>query len=298
MLNLQEGLDLRRLSFQVSGGLGNQLFCLSAGKFFERESQIEVGFYFDQIKGDRVTEVLDLEGLFGAISSGRPPSSFEKIKNRASKARFIKNFFNSSIYDSSVVGFDSNLKHQENKRVFRGYFQTSKYYASLFDREIDLEKLLINPSSWYTEMSDLFSQFEIGVIHVRRGDYQNHKTTLGLLGEEYYKQVVRRFVRSASAERWLVFSDDVAFCKEAFLDQMPHGTLVLEPPKESRPVESLVLMSLASHLAISNSTFSWWPAYLGKPKLVVAPKPWYSGLPEPEGLMPEGWTLLDSFFES
>lgn len=295
---MREGLKLRKVSFQVSGGLGNQLFCLSAGKFFEQESQSEVGFYFEQVKGDRITEVLDVESLFGTISSGRAPSPFEKIKNRASKVKMLNNVLNSSIYDSTVVGFDLNLMHQENKRVFRGYFQTSKYFSSLFDKGIDLARLLRNPTSWYTEMSDLFSQFEIGVIHVRRGDYQNHKTTLGLLGEEYYKQVVRRFVRSASAERWLVFSDDVAFCKEAFLDQMPHGTLVLEPPKESRPVESLVLMSLASHLAISNSTFSWWPAYLGKPKLVVAPKPWYSGLPEPEGLMPEGWTLLDSFFES
>jgi hypothetical protein len=227
-----------------------------------------------------------------------PKEWIEKIKNRASRVRMLNNFLNSSIYDSTVVGYDSKLMHQENKRVFRGYFQTSKYYSSLFERDIDLEKLLINPSSWYTEMSDLFSQFEVGVIHVRRGDYQNHKNTLGVLGEEYYKQLVKKFVRSASAERWLVFSDDAAFCKEAFLDHMPNGTWVLEPPKESRSIESLVLMSLASHLAISNSTFSWWPAYLGKPKLVVAPKPWYSGLPEPEGLMPEGWTRMDSLFES
>jgi hypothetical protein len=39
--------------------------------------------------------------------------------------------------------------------------------------------------------------------------------------------------------------------------------------------EQMCLMSMAGELVMSNSSFSWWAAFLGNHKRVTAPEPWF-----------------------
>jgi hypothetical protein len=57
----------------------------------------------------------------------------------------------------------------------------------------------------------------------------------------------------------------------------------------------MILMSRASDLIISNSTFSWWSAYISnKETNVVAPNKWFRDLEDPKMLIPEHWHQVDS----
>jgi hypothetical protein len=53
-------------------------------------------------------------------------------------------------------------------------------------------------------------------------------------------------------------------------------------------------MSEASASVIANSTYSWWGAKLGDPKLVVAPKKWFKSGVDPKDLYPQDWILVES----
>jgi hypothetical protein len=70
---------------------------------------------------------------------------------------------------------------------------------------------------------------------------------------------------------------------------------VLSPPPDSDPVESLLLMSSTTYIAISNSSFSWWAAKLSETDtLVFAPSKWYELRNDPIDLIPDSWIRITS----
>jgi hypothetical protein len=72
-----------------------------------------------------------------------------------------------------------------------------------------------------------------------------------------------------------VFSDDPSWCREHL--RLRHGTTVVDRTlPDERAWEDMYLLSLCRHHVISNSTFSWWGAWLSESdgKLVVGPRTW------------------------
>jgi len=74
--------------------------------------------------------------------------------------------------------------------------------------------------------------------------------------------------------KFIIFSDDPEWSKNYMKTQFSKLNQIF--PIEKDYIE-LYLMSCCNHQIISNSTFSWWAAYLNtfNEKIVCAPRNWF-----------------------
>ena len=166
----------------------------------------------------------------------------------------------------------------------KGWFQSEKYFADIRDillKELSLKKPVKLPIS----LRDTFDKNITVSIHIRRGDY----VRVGMaLNELYYIRAIDRIKDYYEEPVFLVFSDDIKWVKKYIpLEKF----IYISEEFDFRDYEELWLMTLCKANIISNSTFSWWGAWLNndKDKKVIAPRRWLSSQ---SGIVPENWEVI------
>jgi hypothetical protein len=145
------------------------------------------------------------------------------------------------------------------------------------------------PSASFLELAkEAINQKPI-IVHVRLGDYQNFKHLYGEPQYERIAKVVKFHTQAHKVPVW-VFTDSPDRVPEQILAKLG-ADKVIGPEDLERPIENLVLMSMGSVLICSNSTFSWWAAFLiGESGKVFFPQT--AGVPQEifsRDMVIEGW---------
>jgi hypothetical protein len=139
-----------------------------------------------------------------------------------------------------------------------GYFQSEKYFEhckdeikNIFSFRQEMREHL------YKKNKTAFSKAVIG-IHIRRGDYVGNPNYYQLPITYYMLALEHEFPNWEQEYNVLIFSDDIPFCKAHFdID----GVYFSE---RSSDIEDMCLLSMCQHFILSNSSYSWWGAWLGE----------------------------------
>jgi hypothetical protein len=178
------------------------------------------------------------------------------------------------------------------KYVAPDFFQSEK----LFRKEI-LGKIKIK-EKYIEEAKNIINSFpketEKVFIHIRRGDYVD-LTFLGqkgiVLPKSYYLKAISELNKEVRNPFYIFVSDDPDYVRDCFENIEPKYI-----SNNSVGVD-LSLMSLCEYGVCSNSTFSWWGAYLmNNRKKVIFPKYWFGWKQKIEshhGIYPEFATILE-----
>ena len=157
--------------------------------------------------------------------------------------------------------------------VLYGYFQSNQYFHSSA-RSVH-EHLTRKPLSPLIEHSLLerCRQKNSVAIHVRRGDYlksRNHN----VCSNEYYFRAIEMMQTQFTDCHFHIFSDDLEYCRKLF-DQDKFYFVDLDFSR-TQPGAEIRLMAECHHQIISNSSFSWWGAWLNKRpgNMVICPDKW------------------------
>lgn len=137
-----------------------------------------------------------------------------------------------------------------------GYYQSWKYFDEY------REEILNAFGFKWSPMENCVS------VHVRRGDYLNlpkHHPTVTL---EYLQSAMKLFPSAT----FFIFSDDAEWCIQQFWN---HPNCYYEGTGD--PMADLQKASCCQHHIGSNSSFSFWIAYLSRnpEKQMVFPKNWF-----------------------
>lgn len=290
------------VAFVIAGGLGNQLFMLCAGLYFQEKYNRKVKFDISDLQRISLLHpglnvyslgLLEKDQILGTSKSKN------NLKIRSFVVRFLKKVArrSSQIYQRKNVkideiGFyDLSLIPPETKRV-EGYFQSWRYFSALKSKPILTIDSLLKPTSWYIKESQIIQDNEFAAFHIRRGDYAlSANRSNGILSVSYFKSIAELLPSEVGI---LVFTDSPEAISVE-LEELGREFRIITPPEESDPVESLFLMKLASHIAISNSTYSWWAATIAAPGTVVyAPTKWFELRDDPKDLLPDEWIRVKS----
>jgi hypothetical protein len=286
----------------MAGGLGNQLFQFYAGLFFSLKYKRELILDYRNIdigttsRKDRI-DFLDLEKLPGIkIIWGNKLEKFTvnfriKILRKFMRLLGLKSFLGISIINE--VGY-SDFQSSRKNQTLLGYFQSWRYPEFVESR---IEKIPIRQkqhSLWCKNLISEIKNLKPIIIHVRLGDYSNLSETFGLLDNGYFKNALEKAAETTLSRKVFIFSDEPKKAKEVFKNLDGFEFTFIDPPSESMDFESLLLMGSSDILIISNSTFSWWSAFLNKTPIVYCPDKWFKSMNDPIDLIPATWIRIPS----
>lgn len=186
-------------------------------------------------------------------------------------------------------GTDFSGDYLQDYHYFIDYDSLIKQYFSPSDQtQLALDALL-------NDLVEERKTNNIVSVHVRRGDYLHLPNHHPVCTNEYFEKAFD-FVQKSIFDGFkiVIFSDDIEWCKQQSI--FSEG-IFLDNIKSYPDVFDLFAMTYCNAHVISNSTFSWWGAYLSGYNNVIYPDPWYgvelSNIDVDNTLIMPGWNKIN-----
>ena len=199
--------------------------------------------------------------------------------------QYLTNSFFESTFHYSPLAISEPVRGS-----YFGYFQSPKYFS---DYSTEIRKMFTLPSvsKSLTLLIESIDFQETVAIHVRRGDYVGKENFHGLSTELYFRKAIDLVNANGSTKKIVVFTEDYSTAKTMF----PEAWKIITPEILGSPSENLALIAKFAHFIGSNSSFSWWGAFLSENRrgYTIFPRPWFSntGFNDRDLLMPDWITL-------
>lgn len=276
------------ITVKLKGGLGNQMFQYALGRALSLKHNVplslDLGYLLDHTPRAGFTfrdYALDVFALSVKLLKEKEILMHKIIRKIIPRKGKEKSF-----------AFDPTILLLKDGVYLDGYWQSEKYFSGIADvirKDFTLKKLL--PEKYQIIKNDIEQTASVS-MHIRRGDYVNnafHPT----LDMDYYKSALAYISEKTIVEKVYIFSDDMAWCKEHVVLDVP-TVFVNEEYAGKYDEGHMMLMSACKHFIIANSSFSWWAAWLSenKDKIVVAPKKWFNDDTNTDDLIPEHWIRM------
>jgi hypothetical protein len=267
------------ITIKLKGGLGNQMFQYALGRKLAVRHKTDLlldtsRFEFNALYPNDAARQYSL-GCFRLFPDARA-TNVSQYKAGILETAWRR--ITHKLFKPDHFAYDTKADHAPDGAFLEGFWQSEIYFKEIQNIIRD-DFTLKNPLSGNARamLQSIESLSTPVSVHVRRTDYvSNHRSVqlMGYMTDEYYVRASTAMKEKLSGQpQWVVFSDDIAWCKEhmKFLE----GALFVDKP-DIKDYEEMALMSKCKHHIIANSTYSWWGAWLNpsKEKVVIAPKQW------------------------
>lgn len=258
------------ISCFLQGGLGNQMFQIATTISHALRNNVEYGINLNLCNTPN-------QGKLASTYSNTIFSKVHKINHNQ--------FYN--IYDEPKFSY-TPIPFEDNT-ILRGYFQSSKYFDDYKDFIINLFEF---PKNIIDEVSNFIMEKKLlgdnlTCLHIRRGDYLKFSHYHEVCNLVYYQKACEEF----DDTKFIIVTDDKDWVKNNFTTE---DFIISDLSSE---ISDLYLMTICDNLILSNSSFSWWGAYLNKKNLkrAIVPFKWFnqSGPVDDQDIYISNWEKLE-----
>lgn len=288
---------------RMCGGLGNQLFQYAAAKSLALKNNDTLLVDDSAFKGNNcdLNRNFDISD-FNVDLLIADNDTTNKIRFKYGLLSKIYLKIKKKILNEYFIDWHPEIMALKGDVYLDGYFQSEKYFH-LYKN--DILKLFILNNHLVKNLNNITNSIDyskpVVSLHVRRGDYVSNLKTSNLhniCGEFYFRSALLKMQKMIGNFKLFIFSDDIKWVKSTMKlaeDAVYVSEMLGGNGKALRPSEELYLMSKMNHHIISNSTFSWWGAYLNSnsEKIVIAPAIWNrSNNINHSNITPDNWLRL------
>ncbi|MES2133275.1 MAG: alpha-1,2-fucosyltransferase [Bacteroidota bacterium] len=287
---------------RLIGGLGNQMFQYAAGKALALKHGVDVKADLSELNRDAEGKYTQRHYELTIFSSNiktaaesdlTPFLNKDKSKIKRELQRRFPFLFKTLTAVESGSSYHPEFEKYPENTYLQGFWQSELYFKE-YEKEIrkafQFNQTIIEACKSF---SDMIQHSNSVSLHIRRGDYVNNPSANkfhGLCSPQYYENAVKHIAALQGQIEIIVFSDDIAWCKENLKFDFPIHFL-----ETGSAYNDLYLMTQCRHNIIANSSFSWWGAWLNAhpDKIVVGPKQWFADMSvNTSDILPVSWIRL------
>lgn len=305
---------------RMSGGLGNQMFQYA---LYMKLKSLGKEVKFDDINEYRHDNAKPI--MLSVFRIEIPRASWDEINAFTDGSmKFIKRirrklfgrrsieYNEEGFYDPKVLSFDS--------MYLRGGFQSEKYFKDIEQEVRDTYKFsaletMHLPENLYEVTKECLDKIESTMsvsLHMRRSDSRpDEELYEGICTEQYYEGAVRYIQERYPDAVFYIFSNEPKWVKSWVdnligslvkedmtaeeIEKLNKKFVMVEANTEYTGYLDMQLVTRCKHNIISNSSFSWWGAWLNDnpDKIVIAPDKWKNDV-ESDDIYTKGMVLINA----
>jgi hypothetical protein len=282
---------------EIHGGLGNQMFQYA---FALALNDLYGDAYLDLARITRESTVHNGYELGRLFRISLPICSDGDRRRLAdqSDSLFARGRRKLGIYRlSSCVEKDSNYNPRLQKLArdtyFSGYWQSYKYFEKAEGLVREAFTFIQPMQNGNKRLLETARGRPLLGVHVRRGDYQKNPNLGGVCERDYFLKAASIASQDFEHPLFIFFSDDLDWCRANLAESLGE-CVYADWNRGADSFEDMRLMSFCDRLVMSNSSFSWWGAWLGRrDRCIVAPSRWFAeGYIDNRSIIPPEWTRV------
>lgn len=283
------------------GGLGNQMFQYAAGYALARRLGAPLKVDISDFKDYKRHNGLEISKVFNCPLECASQQEIEAVLGRRLGIKILDRIKFRAYrhwYPRHVL-FDQ-YRAEKNFKVeapvyMKGYWQSENYFG---DYAQDIRRLFVFGLVMNDQNLSALEQILHGnsiSVHIRRGDYVSDPKAaaeLGVTPMSFFQSAISYVASKVAYPHFFIFSDDPSWAKSNLHTSFPTAYIAHNHGSDS--FFDMQLMSRCRHHIITNSSFSWWGAWLNpdREKIVIGPRKWFANSKRLHNPCPPEWILL------